>query len=163
MRNFTFGYARVSTDAQCLDRQIDALNNYGVDKIYASSSNRAMQTSQPTCEILKKDKEILDFCNEDNAWADFALELPDGRKTWSFYHPDVRRLFVDPSVTALGLKWYEHPELKKYNFKKGLDRIQKELIAFFQALSRLLMLHIPDRFLKFQFDFLVWYMHCFCL
>ena len=34
MRNFTFGYARVSTDAQNLDRQLDALNNYGVDKIY---------------------------------------------------------------------------------------------------------------------------------
>ena len=34
---------------------------YGVDKIYASSSNRAMQTAEPTCEILKKDKEILDF------------------------------------------------------------------------------------------------------
>lgn len=34
MRKFTFGYARVSTDTQNLDRQIDALNNYGVDKIY---------------------------------------------------------------------------------------------------------------------------------
>jgi len=34
VRNFTFGYARVSTDAQNLDRQLDALNNYGVDKIY---------------------------------------------------------------------------------------------------------------------------------
>jgi len=34
MRNFTFGYARVSTDAQNLDRQLDALEKYGVDKIY---------------------------------------------------------------------------------------------------------------------------------
>ena len=34
MRNFTFGYARVSTEAQNLDRQLDALNRYGVDKIY---------------------------------------------------------------------------------------------------------------------------------
>lgn len=114
-------------------RQAEAIGKrlaiYGVDKIYASSSNRAMQTAQPTCEILKKDKEILDFCNEDLAWADFAPELPDGRKTWAFYHPDTRRLFVDPSVTALGLQWYEHPELKKYNFKKGLDRIQTELDA----------------------------------
>ncbi|MFR7592393.1 MAG: recombinase family protein [Longibaculum sp.] len=29
-----FGYARVSTENQNLDRQIDALNKYGVDKIY---------------------------------------------------------------------------------------------------------------------------------
>ena len=114
-------------------RQAEAVGKrlalYGVDKIYASSSNRAMQTADPTCEILKKEKEILDFCNEDHAWADFALDLPDGRKTWSFYHPEVRRLFVDPSVAALGLKWYEHPELAKYNFKKGIDRIQTELDA----------------------------------
>ena len=34
MRNFTFGYARVSTEAQNLGRQLDALEKYGVDKIY---------------------------------------------------------------------------------------------------------------------------------
>lgn len=28
------GYARVSTESQNLDRQIDALNQYGVDEIY---------------------------------------------------------------------------------------------------------------------------------
>ena len=32
--NTTFGYARVSTESQNLDRQIDALNKYGVDAIY---------------------------------------------------------------------------------------------------------------------------------
>ena len=34
MRNYIFGYARVSTEAQNLDRQIDALKKYGVDHIY---------------------------------------------------------------------------------------------------------------------------------
>ncbi len=34
MKNYVFGYARVSTDAQNLDRQIDALKKYGVDIIY---------------------------------------------------------------------------------------------------------------------------------
>jgi len=34
MKNFVFGYTRVSTDAQNLDRQLDALQKYGVDKIY---------------------------------------------------------------------------------------------------------------------------------
>ncbi len=34
MKNFVFGYARVSTEQQNLDRQLDMLKGYGVDYIY---------------------------------------------------------------------------------------------------------------------------------
>ena len=34
MKNFVFGYARVSTEQQNLDRQLDMLEKYGVDYIY---------------------------------------------------------------------------------------------------------------------------------
>ena len=34
MKNYVFGYARVSTEQQNLDRQIDALQKYGVDMIF---------------------------------------------------------------------------------------------------------------------------------
>lgn len=34
MKNFVFGYARVSTEQQDLDRQLDMLQKYGVDYIY---------------------------------------------------------------------------------------------------------------------------------
>lgn len=34
MKNYIFGYARVSTEQQNLDRQLDALEKYGVDMIY---------------------------------------------------------------------------------------------------------------------------------
>ena len=34
MMQYTFGYARVSTEQQNLDRQLDLLNAYGVDMIF---------------------------------------------------------------------------------------------------------------------------------
>lgn len=34
MKNYVFGYARVSTEQQNLDRQLDALHAYGVDMIF---------------------------------------------------------------------------------------------------------------------------------
>ena len=34
MKNYTLGYARVSTEQQNLDRQLDMLSKYGVDKLY---------------------------------------------------------------------------------------------------------------------------------
>lgn len=34
IKNFVFGYARVSTEQQNLDRQVDALNRYRVDTVY---------------------------------------------------------------------------------------------------------------------------------
>jgi len=34
MENYVYGYARVSTETQNLDRQIDQLQKYGVDEIY---------------------------------------------------------------------------------------------------------------------------------
>lgn len=34
MKNYIFGYARVSTEQQNLDRQLDALKKYGVDMIF---------------------------------------------------------------------------------------------------------------------------------
>ena len=34
IKNYVFGYARVSTEQQNLDRQLDALRKYGCDMIY---------------------------------------------------------------------------------------------------------------------------------
>lgn len=47
-----FGYARVSTDDQELARQIDALNNYGVDKIYKEKIT-GIKASRPELDKLK--------------------------------------------------------------------------------------------------------------
>lgn len=49
------------------------LARYGLDKIYVSSSARAIQTSEPTCEMLKMQSTVLDWCNESHAWAELAF------------------------------------------------------------------------------------------
>lgn len=52
MSVMNFGYARVSTDDQELARQIDALNNYGVDKIYKEKIT-GTKASRPELDKLK--------------------------------------------------------------------------------------------------------------
>ena len=118
------------------ERQAEAiakrLSLYGVDKIYSSTSNRAIQTAQPTCDLLKKEMELVDFANETYAWYDFTVQR-DGQRKWIFFDKEIRKLFTDKSVISLGHDWYEHPELTEY--KKGVDRIFSESFEFFKSLG----------------------------
>lgn len=50
MKNYVFGYARVSTEAQNLDRQLDALKHYGVDSIY---NEKMTGTKKDRPELMK--------------------------------------------------------------------------------------------------------------
>ena len=88
------------------ERQAEALAKrlalYGVDKVYASTSNRAILTSKPTCEILKKEPELLDFANEMHVWSEFTTERLDGNgDTWLFHHPEIIDLFNSPEIRNL--------------------------------------------------------------
>jgi len=50
MKNYIFGYARVSTEQQNLDRQLDALNKYGVDIIF---NEKMTGTKRNRPELMK--------------------------------------------------------------------------------------------------------------
>ncbi len=102
------------------------------DKIYASSSNRAIQTAEPTARFFGKSIEILDWCNELYAWDEFTAEFA-GKKTWAFYHKETRELFNSSAVRKLGKDWYLYPGLEKY--EKGINRIQRETDAFMLQLG----------------------------
>jgi len=119
-------------------RQAEAVGKrlavHGIDKIYSSTSNRAMQTAQPTCEILKKEMTLLDFTNEDHAWRELAV-VDNGRRSWMFHNPRFIKLFSEASVRELGFKWYEHPELVKYDLKPGIERVYDETDKFFASLG----------------------------
>ena len=51
MKNYKFGYARVSTEDQVLDRQIDMLSEYGVNQIY-SEKMTGTKRNRPELEKL---------------------------------------------------------------------------------------------------------------
>ena len=99
---------------------------YGIDKIFASTSTRAMMTAQPTCDLLKKEPTLLDFCRENHAWKEFTVKVEAGRSEWLFTNLRTRGLFVDPTVRELGHRWYEHPAFQEHDYKKGVERIRTE-------------------------------------
>ena len=125
-------------------RQAEAIGRrlarHGLDRIYASTSNRAILTATPASEILRKDIVQLDFANEHHAWMELTI-VENEKRYWMFQHTPSKELFAQPEMRALGNHWYEHPALEKWNFKKGIDRIRTESDAFFASLG---YEHIPD-------------------
>ena len=121
-------------------KQAKALSKYfsgiGLDEIYSSTSNRAIQTAQPTCEALGLKAELLDFANEGYAWRDFAIANENGKgKKWLFQSDKARELFCDKSIRELGYKWFEHPDLVDYGYEKSMERVYSECDALFRSLG----------------------------
>lgn len=111
------------------------LSILGFDKIYASSSNRARLTAQPTCLALGMEAEILDWCNEGHAWRDLTVTDDNGKRLWAFQHKQTSLLLSSPEIKKLGDKWYDHPFFESTNFKAGFERIERETDSFMSALG----------------------------
>lgn len=97
------------------------------DRIFASSSTRAIMTAQPTAEYLNKDIEILDWCHEDRAREDLTVEQANGGRLWCFNDSKVKHILNSEEVRKLDKKWYDHPAFTDTSFKKGMLRMQTEL------------------------------------
>lgn len=106
----------------------------GLDEIYASTSQRAIDTATPTAEILKKEIKLADFANEKYAAKELMREI-DGQRVWASDSYALKNIFRTPEVYSLGFKWYEHPLLRDYKFEDGMKRIQSEADAFFASLG----------------------------
>ena len=120
-------------------RQAEAIGRrlscYGIDRIYASPMKRAMQTAQPTAELLGKEIIPLEFASEVHAWDELTLKHEDGRRTWANLHPPTVRLFASPEVRALGMHWYDHPAFADTTYKAGMERIARESRIFLGSLG----------------------------
>ena len=119
-------------------RQAEALAKrlalYGIDEVYASSSKRAVQTAQPTCEILRKEPTILDWCNEHHAW--LQLTVGDEKcKRWLFQDKEIIELFASDEIKALGDDWYKHPRFDGMPTEAGIGRIRVNTEGFIRSLG----------------------------
>lgn len=107
---------------------------YGIDQIFASTSNRAIMTAQPTCDLLKKEMTLLDFCNEGHAWEELTVPHETWR-SWLFHDPQMLRLFTEEPALQFSHRWYDHEALKQYGYQKGIERIYNGADELFASLG----------------------------
>lgn len=94
MKNYIFGYARVSTEQQNLDRQIDALKKYGCDTIY---NEKMTGTKRDRPELAK----MLDRMTEGDTVVIESLSRL-GRSTKDLI--ELTELFQSKGVHLVSLK-----------------------------------------------------------
>ncbi len=110
------------------------LSLHGIDRIFASTSRRAIQTAEPTSSLLNKEITLLDFCNELYMWRDFSVETEEKEWTWIFRDKRYRRLFADRAF-AMNKDWYKDERLKTGNFEKGIKRVNNETDKWLSSLG----------------------------
>ena len=118
--------------------QAEALSHrfalHGLDRIYASSHIRAIQTAEPTAKLLGLPVEILDWANEGYAWREMTLKNEKGNpREWCFDDEEFSRFMNSEEVRALGDEWYRHPALAP--FEAGYRRIANAGDAFLESLG----------------------------
>lgn len=119
-------------------RQAEEVANFleinGVDYIFSSTSNRAIQTALPTAKRLNREINYLDFANEKHAWENLTINTTSG-KVWLFQSQRIKELFHTQDIIDLGNNWYNHPAFVKEPFKKEMHRVKQESDAFFIRLG----------------------------
>ena len=109
--------------AEAIGRRLSA---YGIDEVYSSTSTRAMQTAQPTCEILAKELHTMDWMHEKYAFNSLTMPYKNGKNSWLWSHPVYAELLCSRELREMGDKWHEHPKLAEYNFGAAIRRIGDE-------------------------------------
>ena len=110
------------------------LSLYGLDRIYASTSNRAQQTAAPTCKLLKTEMTVCPWADEAVAWREFTVPREGGGLTWGFQDPKFISLFRSAVVRGMGREWYRHPAIPE-SFGKGMERVDCAVDDFFLSLG----------------------------
>lgn len=108
---------------------------HGVDRIFTSSSNRAIQTAQPLCDLLKKESVPMDWCTEEKAHKALAVRTEDGSRKWALLHTPTKLLLNSNAIRQLGDQWYDHPDLADMGMKEGVTQIWQSTDKWLEELG----------------------------
>ena len=121
----------------------------GVDDIYASTSNRAIETAAPLAAMLNKEITRLDWMNEEHFALEASVVREEGKRKWMFVDPQYIELFNSPELAAMGRDWEKHPDIASTALPSGLRRIERELDAFLEGYG---LIHDRERRLYIPTD-----------
>ncbi len=109
---------------------------YGMDEIYASTSNRAYETAVPLSELTKREITQIDFFNEGKyAWKYFTIQDENGKKRWIYNNPKFKCLFSKNEIRQMGDQWYEHYEFANTKLKDGIEFFASNVDEFMASLG----------------------------
>ncbi|MCL2628899.1 MAG: histidine phosphatase family protein [Oscillospiraceae bacterium] len=116
-------------------KQADALaermKKHGVDEIYCSPLGRAVQTAQPTCDLLKLPKTIEDWMSEDLVFNELSVDRGYGNRDWSFGCQNTKLIEHDYTFK----NWHKNPVFK--TCKAPLDGYNRVAACSDEFLARL--------------------------
>lgn len=109
---------------------------HGIDRVFSSPLNRARQTAQPTCDLVKKEMTVLDWCSEHDAFAALSVTDPaEGKKKWMFSIDEMFAFLNSDEIRSLGERWYEHPRFAETQAQTFLAHLCDESDALFASLG----------------------------
>ena len=103
-------------------------------EIHSSTSQRAIETAQPLCELLKKEMILQDWCNESYAFNALSVAGTE-KRVWGFNDSKTRKIWMEPELLALGLEWYKHPAFRGTSFETGFLEIIRASDAYLEGLG----------------------------
>ena len=92
---------------------------HGLDRIYSSPSGRAMETAQPTAELLGLDINIEEWTREIDDR--FSVVMPDGKKIFAVNVENS--IYRSAENMNLGSRWYDAEIFESIDAKTEYDKL----------------------------------------
>ena len=110
MKNYKFGYARVSTEEQVLDRQIDMLSEYGVNQIYSAKIHTTTATGKLLFTLISAISQFERDCIADRTREGLSAARARGRKGG---RPPISSELIDKAKRLYDTKEYTMSEIEE--------------------------------------------------